>query len=83
MKKLKNGLLAFAVLFALASCGDNPENHNASSTPIDSTNLTGEAPVQYGADNPAVPDSPKTQGAHEEGIRANNASSEDSMKRRQ
>jgi hypothetical protein len=82
MKKLTHGLLAFTIMFAMASCGDNPEVSNASSTPVDSTNLTGAAPVEYGADNPAVPDSPKTQGAHEEGIRANNASSEDSMKGR-
>jgi hypothetical protein len=82
MKKLTHGLLAFAMAIAIVSCGDNPENINASSTPIDSTNITGAAPVEYGADNPAVPDSPKSQGAYEEGIRANNASSEDSMKGR-
>jgi len=61
------------------SCNNNPEN-NGSSTPIDSTNLTGAAPATYGADNPASPDSPRNQGAYEEGIRANNASSQDSMK---
>lgn len=82
MKKFTHGVAVIAMMLAMASCGNNPEVTNASSTPVDSTNLTGAAPVEYGADNPAAPDSQKTQGTHEEGIRANNASSEDSMKGR-
>lgn len=44
--------LAIASLW-LVSCAGNPENNNAKSVNVDSTNINGTAPVQYGADNPA------------------------------
>ncbi len=68
-----------SLLLAIASCGGEAKN-SVSSTPIDSTNLTGEAPVQYGGVNPANPDSPRYEGAHDTGKRANTMSGEDSIK---
>ena len=47
-------LYPLVIALALASCGGNNSGlDNASSTPLDSTKLTGAAPVQYGPDNPA------------------------------
>lgn len=71
-------LVAIATLAVIiTSCGSNPEN-TVSSTPIDSTNLNGEAPVKYGPVDPANPDSPRYQGAHDTGLRINTMSSADS-----
>ncbi len=74
-------LVAFATIAVMfTSCGSNPDN-TPSSTPVDSTNLYGEAPVKYGPINPANPDSPKTQGAYDTGMRANTMNAEDSMRK--
>ncbi|RYE22892.1 MAG: hypothetical protein EOP51_12110 [Sphingobacteriales bacterium] len=83
MNRLKYSILAVGLLIGAASCaGNNPEN-NASSTPIDSTNVNGTAPATYGADNPAQPDSPKYEGgANAADAKANTRSSEDSAKGR-
>ena len=35
----------------MSSCSSNPD-YNAKSTNVDSTNLNGSAPVEYGGDNP-------------------------------
>lgn len=79
MKKIT--IVAFATLSVMImACGTNLEN-TPSSTPIDSTNLTGEAPVKYGPIDPANPDSPRNQGAHDTGLRANTMNTEDSMRR--
>ena len=56
-------------LFAI-SC-DNPEVHNGSSTPIDSTNIHGTAPATYGADDPNAPEHPRYEGRFDSGRRAN------------
>ena len=82
MRNLKYSILALAFIIGAASCGsDNPEN-NASSTPIDSTNLYGTAPATYGADDPASPESQKYQRNTERGNHANTNSSEDTAKGR-
>ena len=82
MKKVKYSILAIGLLIGAASCtGSNPDN-NASSTPVDSTNASGAAPVTYGADDPAAPDSAKYQGSNETGNKVNTASSEDTAKGR-
>ena len=60
------------------SCND-PETHNGSSTPIDSTNLEGTAPATYGADDPADPDAPRYDGRFDTSIRANTSSEADSI----
>ena len=54
MKNLKiiASILLLSATVAFASCGSDPDN-NAKSTHVDSTNVNGTAPVQYGADNPA------------------------------
>lgn len=78
MKKTKLIVLGALVVF-LAACGTNPDN-KGSSTPIDSTNLTGEAPAQYGPTNPADPEPPRYEGANDTGLRVNTASSEDSKR---
>jgi len=77
MKTIPYLILAAFSIFA-ASCGDL--DNQGSSTPIDSTNLTGEAPAQYGP----VSDTtyPKYEGQDDEGLRANTASSEDSAQGR-
>lgn len=54
----------------LASCAGNPENTNARSVHVDSTNVSGSAPVQYGADNPADT-TPKLPESDDTGRRAN------------
>ena len=77
MKKTTFALVA-ALAMCLASCGSNPEN-SVSSTPIDSTNVNGTAPVQYGPVDPASPDSPRYQGAFDTGARANTLSHQDSV----
>jgi hypothetical protein len=76
MRTIKHSFFVLGLVFA-TSCTDNPDKMG-NSTPIDSTNVTGAAPATYGGDNPASPDSSRSQGAFEEGIRANTASSEDS-----
>lgn len=79
MKKII--LVAFATIAVMfASCGSNLEN-TPSSTPVDSTNLYGDAPVKYGPIDPANPDSPKTQGAYDTGMRANTMNTEDSIRK--
>ena len=82
MKHLKLNILAFAAMAALVSCGNNPDN-TAGSTPIDSTNISGEAPAQFGPHDPANPTPPVYEGSTDSGLRANTASKEDSMKNRQ
>lgn len=53
MKKGKFLVLGLSLFTVLAvSCGSDPDN-KAKSTHVDSTNVNGTAPVQYGADNPA------------------------------
>ncbi|MBN9482032.1 MAG: hypothetical protein BGO70_15790 [Bacteroidetes bacterium 43-93] len=73
----------FPLAIAFASCGNSTKDNVPGSTPIDSTNLNGTAPATYDAQDPAMPDSPRSQGANESGLRANTASSEDSAKMRQ
>ena len=63
-------LLPLAFVLALAACGSNSGNDNATSTPIDSTKMTGAAPVQYGPDNPAN-DTAGVSGATENVIQNN------------
>lgn len=55
---------------SLASCAGNPEHTNARSVHVDSTNVNGSAPVQYGADNPADT-TPKLPESDDTGRRAN------------
>lgn len=82
MKKSSSTIIAaFAVVFAMA-CNSNPEN-TGSSTPVDSTNLTGAPAATYGAQDPANPSAPKYEGGTDTGLKANTASHEDSMKGRQ
>lgn len=75
--------VVFAASFALltTACGNNPEN-NASSTPIDSSNVHGTPGAQYGPDNPAAANAPKYEGSTDTGLRANTVSSEDSLQNR-
>lgn len=80
MKRITAYAMGLA-LFALASCGTSPEN-TGSSTPIDSTNINGDAPATYGAADPANPDSSRAQGANDTGLRANTAGSQDSAQGR-
>lgn len=70
MQKNLRNTFAFASLLALASCAGNPENNNAQSINVDSTNVHGTAPVRYGADNPADTIS-KLPTADDTGRRAN------------
>lgn len=79
MKKLQYLILACSVGLTFSSCADPGER--GSSTPIDSTNLNGTAPATYGA-TPADTVHPKYEGQSDSGLRANNASAEDSMKGR-
>ncbi|MBS1772607.1 MAG: hypothetical protein JST82_07095 [Bacteroidetes bacterium] len=72
--------VALSTMLFVLSCGNNPDNHG-SSTPIDSTNLNGTAPVQYGAQDPANPDSPRNQGAFDKDPKANTLNHDDSVKK--
>lgn len=67
--------------FMAASCANNAQN-NATSTPTDTTNINGTAPVVYGPDSPA---SANPNGAMnsvaDTGLRANTTSHEDSVRK--
>jgi len=54
----------------LTACAGDPENTNARSVNVDSSNVHGTAPVQYGADDPADT-TPKLQSSDDTGRRAN------------
>lgn len=73
-------ILVLPAILAFASCGNGTKDTVPGSTPIDSTNINGTAPATYNAQDPAMPDSPRSQGATESGLRANTANSEDSAK---
>ena len=78
MKTIQYLLAAAAITIIAAACTD--ADNQGSSTPIDSTNLHGTAPATYG---PAADSTyPKYEGQDDEGLRANTASSEDSMQGR-
>lgn len=62
--------LPLILALGLASCGSNSGNNSATSIPIDSTKLTGAAPVQYGAENPAN-DTIAATGTNESTIQGN------------
>ena len=62
--------LPIILALGLASCGNNSGNNSATSTPLDSTKMTGAAPVQYGPDNPAD-DTAATTGTNESPIQGN------------
>lgn len=62
--------LPIVFALALASCGSNSGNNSPTSTSIDSTKINGEAPVQYGADNPAN-DTTGVTGTNENVIQSN------------
>jgi hypothetical protein len=76
MKTLQYLLLVVVLTIAATACTDL--DNQGSSTPIDSTNLNGTAPATYG---PASVDTvyPRYEGQNDDGLRANTASSEDSM----
>lgn len=79
MKKIT--LVAIATLAVMSmGCGTNLDN-TPSSTPVDSTNLYGDAPVKYGPIDPANPDSPRNQGAYDTGMRANTMNKDDSVRK--
>ncbi|WP_118975005.1 hypothetical protein [Taibaiella koreensis] len=61
-------LLLMTVFFT--ACAGNPENNNARSVNVDSSNVHGAAPVQYGADDPADT-TPKLEASDDTGRRAN------------
>ena len=66
--KLYTALLS-VMLLGLASCGSDP-NNNVISTNVDSTNVHGTAPAQYGAENPADT-TPMMEPSDDTGRRAN------------
>ncbi len=70
-KQLFSVLVAAACLTAITSCGDNIDN-SATSTPIDSTNINGTAPVEYGAKS----DTGNMLPAESDGLKANTDSQE-------
>ena len=78
MKTIQYLLLAAFLSVAVCSCVDDAEQ--GSSTPIDSTNLNGTAPTEYKASNVANDTAyPRYQGRYDTGLRANTASTEDSV----
>jgi hypothetical protein len=74
MRKLVFPTLACALLIGITSCGSDQQ---ASSTPIDSTNLHGTAPATYGSAQDST--YPKYEGQDDSGRRANTSSEADSM----
>lgn len=79
--KLKFLALAVVATAFLASCDSNNPDNAGESTPVDSTNLNGTAPATYGAENPANATEQPHDG-YDTTLRANTASSEDSLKGR-
>jgi hypothetical protein len=78
MKTIRFAMLVFAVAI-LASCGGKPQN-TGTTTPVDSTNMYGTAPVEYGAKDPAKPVNDYHGGAFDTGMKANTMNHEDSVR---
>lgn len=74
MRKLAFTILTCTLLLGITSCGADQQ---ASSTPIDSTNLNGTAPATYGTAQDST--YPKYEGQDDSGRRANTTSEADSM----
>jgi hypothetical protein len=81
MKILHLCTVLIVTAFLAASCANNAQN-NATTTPTDSTNINGTAPVTYGPDSPASsnPNGPMNSVA-DTGLRANTANHDDSVHR--
>ncbi len=78
MKTIQYLLLAAFLSVAVCSCVDDDEQ--GSSTPIDSTNLNGTAPAEYKASTTASDTAyPRYEGQYDSGLRANTASTEDTV----
>ena len=73
MKLIKLSALVLFVSVIAASCGNGTP---ASSTPVDSTNATGAAPVTYGGDSTY----PVNEGSYDTGMQHNTMSHEDSVR---
>jgi hypothetical protein len=67
---MKKYLLVFLASVSLAACNQSSPN-NDTSTPIDSTNVNGTAPVRSEAMNPAA-DTLSTRNDGDTGTKANN-----------
>lgn len=79
MKILHLCTVLIVTAFLAASCANSAEN-NATSTPTDTTNVNGTAPVTYGPDSTAQgnPNGP-TNSVADTGLRANTANHDDSV----
>lgn len=77
MKKLI--IPAFVLATVLVACTNNPDNVG-SSTPIDSSNVSGAPGATYGADDPASPNPPRYEGQYDTGLQPNTMNSQDSAK---
>ena len=77
MKTIRFATIICALL--LASCSSNPEK-KATTVPIDSVNLNGDAPVDYGAKDPANPKSAIDPDAVDTGLKANTMNHADSVR---
>lgn len=75
MKLVKLAALVLFVNIVAVSCGNSTPG---SSTPVDSVNATGAAPVTYGGDSTY----PVNEGSNDTGMQTNTMSHEDSMKGR-
>lgn len=81
----KAAIMAICFAIAAVSCKNNTDNsgaNEASSPPIDSTNVKGSAPAQYGGNNPAndTRDSNRTN-TNDTGTKPNNIHNEGTYKR--
>lgn len=59
MKRIVKTALVSGIFLTLAACG-NDTTEGAKSTPVDSTNMTGAAPVQYTSGDSGIGDNART-----------------------
>jgi hypothetical protein len=78
MKTIKFAMV-IAALLVMSCTGNNPER-KATTVPIDSVNLNGDAPVDYGPRDPANPKPAIDPDSRDTGMKANTMNHEDSVR---
>lgn len=73
MNTVLKGIAFIAISLSIASCTDQG-SETGRSTPIDSTNARGTAPVTYGGDDPASIQDTTMANSSDTGTKANNVS---------